>query len=906
MKSIHLLLFSLLFASIISTTNYHGYLTGTDGQYNGDFLFDSAELPLDTKPYETDQLRNPQTLEPTLIKNININLQIEYEKYIHLKITNPNDPERWEVPSEVINPDYSYNLNKNIGPKSSLYDLVFSNTSDIFSFELRDKNSNTFYTFSNETFLYTEKYLHFESFLTSNDIFGFGERFHYLNLQNGIYTIWPNDTGGVKEDFGIGGKNGYSHQPVALHKTKIQDIWLGFVFVNTNNQDVVIKDHESLTSLTHKTIGGIIDYYIIVDNSPENVIKNIQYLLGYPALPPYWAIGSQQCRYGYNSSETFKEVYTNYSKYEIPVDTMWIDIDSLEDFEIFTVDEKFGDLPNIIDQIHKEKAHFVPIVDIGVAYRENGTYTKLGEKLDVFIKSNYTKETMIIKVWPGATIVPDFFNPNATIFWQYGLKQYWDLVHYDGIWLDMNEVANLNKSAKCIGEEGETCDPKDNYYYYKYLPYLPGYDGDERTNMAAGTINENGLLTGNNQRKYSVYNVKPLIAYYENKETYNFMKNGLKFRPFILSRSANIGSGKYNAHWLGDNLADFKSMKNSLSGIFQFDIYGIPMTGDDICGFFGNTYNDLCVRWYNLGAFYPFSRNHNFLEDIDQYPWSFDETTLKRIKNAVYMRYSLLRYIYSHIYATSLNEKVGFFNPVFFSFPNDEKSYEKIDEKAMIGDAFILFPVFTDSNNLTDFDVTFPEGKWNYYPSGKVLKNANDTREETLSGSLDVIHLYMRGGYIVPYQNVDSTVTNSYYLKLNKVTNLIINADENRKAKGLLFFDDDEVDAIAYKKYIRVDLNYDSFVLNVESFVGEVNYESYQDKKLGILELWGDKGSNNNDNDKLRATLPYCSVTFTNGTVLEDLDGDVDKDNDKFVFDLTENGINLYEISKIEFSYDLE
>ena len=140
-------------------------------------------------------------------------------------------------------------------------------------------------------------------------------------------------------------------------------------------------------------------------------------------------------------------------------------------------------------------------------------------------------------------------------------------------------------------------------------------------------------------------------------------------RPFILSRSTAPGSGTYGFHWTGDNAASFDFLRNSIHENFLFQIWGIQMVGADICGFVQNTTYELCARWHQLGAFYPFSRNHNAFMTISQEPYAFGEYFLEEARASNKLRYSLLKFYY-RIFITQRG-RGAVFKPLFFSFPND-------------------------------------------------------------------------------------------------------------------------------------------------------------------------------------------------------------------------------------------
>jgi alpha-glucosidase (family GH31 glycosyl hydrolase) len=235
------------------------------------------------------------------------------------------------------------------------------------------------------------------------------------------------------------------------------------------------------------------------------------------------------------------------------------------------------------------------------------------------------------------------------------------------------------------------------------------------------------------------------------------------------------------------------------------------MTGDDICGFSGSAWDNLCARWLALGSFFPFSRNHRTLMtpvNQEPYAWGINSYTYKLGKMALKLRYSLLRYFYSELFLISLGEFGSFFKPVFFEYPNDLNTYENISDCAMIGRKLLLYPLFQNETN--DIEAYFPNDDWNYMNGSKLLIKKNDTNVGTylnISGEFNIIHLYIRGGNIIPFQ--DSTHVRNTYDLHNIGTYLIINPDSNiHRAVGEVIYDFDDFDTIENMNFNRINIEF--------------------------------------------------------------------------------------------------
>lgn len=326
-------------------------------------------------------------------------------------------------------------------------------------------------------------------------------------------------------------------------------------------------------------------------------------------MVPQWSFGWHQSKWGYNNTDDLRYVVGNYSKYDLPLDAQWSDIDWMQDYRNFQPDTvNFGDLKNFTDTLHRNHQYYIPIVDAGLSQRENNEYTQYmdGKDKEVYIK-NQAGEILTGKVWPNDAVFPDFFKNETNGWWHDMLSAMWETVGFDGLWLDMNEVTNFCNGA-CYDEQASGSP------VIHELPYIPTGRNIEDGSLSLDSVHEGGIKE---------LDAHSLFGTMEVKATHDWFKEKTNKRPFIIERSSIAGMGKYGSMWTGDNTSNEKDMGFSVTQIMAHQIMGIPMVGPDICGFGGDTNPELCARWYMLGSFYPFSRNHACFTCADQEPYRF-------------------------------------------------------------------------------------------------------------------------------------------------------------------------------------------------------------------------------------------------------------------------------------------
>ncbi|KAM9215962.1 maltase-glucoamylase [Dugong dugon] len=778
------------------------YSTSYGYQTEGDLV--------NTRAGFTAQLRRlpSQSLFGSDVDNVLLTAEYQTSNRFHFKLTDQNK-DRYEVPHEHVQPFE--------GSAASPLAYKVEVSKQPFSIKvIRQSNNRVLFDSSIGPLLFADQFLQLSIRLPSTNVYGLGEHVHQQYRHDMNWKTWPifaRDTFPTED-----AKNLYGSQTFFLCLEDASGLSFGVFLMNSNAMDVVLQP---APAVTYRVIGGILDFYVFLGNTPEQVVQEYLELIGRPVLPPYWALGFHLSRYDYESLNNMKEVVERNRAAGLPYDVQHADIDYMDRRKDFTYDPvSYGGFPKFAKELHNNGQKLIIIVDPAISNNSSlsspyGPYDR-GSVLKIWVNASDGVTPLVGEVWPGRTVFPDYTNPKCAEWWAKEFELFYSQVQFDGIWIDMNEVANF------VDGSVSGCSTSN----LNYPPFTP--------KILDGYLFRNTLCMDAVQQWGKQYDVHNLYGYSMAISTAEAVKTVFpNKRSFILTRSTFAGSGKFAAHWLGDNEATWDDLQWSIPGMLEFNLFGIPMVGSDICGFNGDVSEELCRRWMQLGAFYPFSRNHNGQGYKAQDPASFgaDSLLVNSSRHYLNIRYTLLPYLYTLFYhAHTCGDTVA--RPLLHEFYNDSNTWG-VHRQFLWGPGLLITPVLDEGAEKVLAYV--PDAIWYEYETGAQVTWRKQQVEMDLPG--DKIGLHLRGGYIFPTQQPSTTTEASRRNPLG----LIIALDENKEAKGDLFWDDGESrDTVANNTYVfcKFSVTQNHLHVNVlQSAYKDPNNLAFKEIKiLGIQE----------------------------------------------------------------------
>ena len=494
---------------------------------------------------------------------------------------------------------------------------------------------------------------------------------------------------------------------------------------------------------------GLLDVFVFLGPTTQDVLKKYGELTGYTAMPQESAIGYHQCRWNYVSDDDVKDVDRKMDKYGIPYDVIWLDIEYTDGKKYFTWDaDKFVDPAGMGAQLDEHGRKLVVIIDPHI--KNTNDYPVVAQlKSQEYGVKNKDGGLFDGWCWPGSSHWIDAFNPAAVEWWK-------TLFKYDAfkgtaentfLWNDMNEPSVFNGP--------ETTMPKDNLHY-------GGWEHRDVHNL-------NGM-TFHNATHLALMSRKP----------------GELRRPFVLTRSFFAGSQRLGAMWTGDNQASWDHLAASVPMLLSQGIAGFPFAGADVGGFFGNPDKELQTRWFQAGAFYPFFRGHAHIDARRREPYLAGEPYTTIITAALRLRYSLLPAYYTAFHrAHEAGEPI--IKPLFYTHPGVEGGFD-VDDQFFVGDTGLLVkPVLAEGQTTVDMFIPDHEVYYDYFDYSVVPTQAG--KRTHMPAPLDVVPLLMRGGHIFPRR--DQPRRSSQLMKYDDYTLVVaVPRTTSDRAVGSLYVDD--------------------------------------------------------------------------------------------------------------------
>lgn len=485
--------------------------------------------------------------------------------------------------------------------------------------------------------------------------------------------------------------------------------WVGFLLHNTyptfmetpgiDDTRAFVEFKRTGKGLILGSEGGEPNLWILRGPSLAELTRKLQKLVGVTPLPPLWALGYHQSRYGYGGHNDLLELDAQFTKHRIPCDSLWLDLDYMDGFRVFqTSAEMFPHgVASVAASLAKSGRRIVPILDPGVKREPGYRVYDDGRKHDVFCRNVEGLEYVGL-VWPGETVFPDFTLKKARDWWAKYVKEFAE-EGFGATWVDMNDPST-GPVDPCGMRFNKGKDPHEAHHNQFAL-------GMQMATRA-------GLLSARPDE-----------------------------RPFVLSRSGFTGSSNHSAIWTGDNYSNRFHLACSIPTTLGMSLSGLPFNGPDAGGFGGDADEDLIVDWFKAGFLFPFFRNHSSIGTRRQEPFAFPISTLRVLRRYIRLRYKLLPYLYGLFVGQELDGD-PIVRPLVYGF--SEPALEYVSDQFLVGSEILQAPFVSSSKTR---EVVLPGLEpWYDGQSGRWLAPGRHTFKNRSANT----PLFVRAGAIVPMQ----------------------------------------------------------------------------------------------------------------------------------------------------------
>ena len=416
-------------------------------------------------------------------------------------------------------------------------------------------------------------------------------------------------------------------------------------------------------------------------------------LSGHVPLLPRFALGNWWSRYHAYDEEEYKELITNFEKYEIPVSVSVIDMD----WHVTEVDPKYG------------------------------------------------------TGWTGYTWNTDLFpDPEAFLNWLHerGLKTTLNVHPADGIrpFEQQYEEMCLRLGLDPMSDEGIEFDFTNPDFIKAYLEVINHQMENEGVDFwwldwQQGTVS----------RMSGLDPLWPLNHFYFMDGQESRENN----RSLIFSRYAGLGSHRYPVGFSGDTIISWESLDFQPYFTSTATNVGYTWWSHDIGGHMNGAKDDeLQIRWLQYGVFSPIMRLHSSSNIfMTREPWKYGEVAKTSMTESLRLRYRLIPYLYTMNFLTAYENK-PLVKPLYFEEPDNRYAYE-VKNEYYFGTQLLVCPITKPINKQTStasFDAWIPEGDYfdffngRHYLGGKAI---------TLHRNIYETPVLAKAGAIVPMDNAE-------------------------------------------------------------------------------------------------------------------------------------------------------